>query len=110
MLEVFSEKYIRKARVKGPRERVMILRHAFRMPPIPVITMVGLSFGYLLEGSVLTETVFGYPGLGRYAADSFLSLDLNAVVGAVTFIGICYALSNLIVDLIYGYLDPRVKI
>jgi len=109
MLEVFNEEYIRTARVKGLKEKVVILRHAFRNAAIPVITMVGISFGYLLEGSVLTETVFGYPGLGRYSVNSFLSLDLNAVVGSVTLIAICYALSNLIVDLIYGFLDPRVK-
>jgi len=109
MLEVFNEEYIRTARVKGLKEKIVILRHAFKNAAIPVITMVGISFGYLLEGSVLTETVFGYPGLGRYSVNSFLSLDLNAVVGSVTLIAICYALSNLIVDLIYGFLDPRVK-
>jgi peptide/nickel transport system permease protein len=109
MLEVFNEEYIRTARVKGLAERVVIFRHAFRNAAIPVITMVGISFGYLLEGSVLTETVFGYPGLGRYSVNSFLSLDLNAVVGSITLIAICYALSNLIVDLLYGFLDPRVK-
>jgi peptide/nickel transport system permease protein len=109
MLEVLNEEYIRTARVKGLKERIVILRHAFKNAAIPVITMVGISFGYLLEGSVLTETVFGYPGLGRYSVNSFLSLDLNAVVGSVTLIAICYALSNLVVDLLYGYLDPRVK-
>jgi len=109
MLEVFNEEYIRTARVKGLKEKIVIFRHAFRNAAIPVITMVGISFGYLLEGSVLTETVFGYPGLGRYSVNSFLSLDLNAVVGSVTLIAICYALSNLVVDLLYGSLDPRVK-
>ncbi len=109
MLEVFNEEYIRTARVKGLKENIVIFRHAFRNAAIPVITMVGISFGYLLEGSVLTETVFAYPGLGRYSVNSFLSLDLNAVVGSVTLIAICYALSNLIVDLVYGFLDPRVK-
>jgi len=109
MLEVFNEEYIRTARVKGLREKIVIFRHALKNAAIPVITMVGISFGYLLEGSVLTETVFGYPGLGRYSVNSFLSLDLNAVVGSITLIAICYALSNLIVDLLYGFLDPRVK-
>jgi peptide/nickel transport system permease protein len=109
MLEVFNEEYIRTARIKGLKEKIVIFRHAFRNAAIPVITMVGISFGYLLEGSVLTETVFGYPGLGRYSVNSFLSLDLNAVVGSVTLIAVCYALSNLIVDLLYGSLDPRVK-
>jgi peptide/nickel transport system permease protein len=109
MLEIFNEEYIRTARVKGLREKIVIFRHAFKNAAIPVVTMVGISFGYLLEGSVLTETVFGYPGLGRYSVNSFLSLDLNAVVGSVTLIAICYALSNLIVDLLYGFLDPRVK-
>lgn len=109
MLEVLNEEYIRTARVKGLKEKVVIFKHAFRNAAIPVITMIGISFGYLLEGSVLTETVFGYPGLGRYAVNSFLSLDLNAVIGSVTLIAICYAMSNLIVDLLYAVLDPRIK-
>lgn len=109
MLEVLNEEYIRTARVKGLKEKKVIFKHAFRNASIPVLTMIGISFGYLLEGSVLTETVFGYPGLGRYAVHSFLSLDLNAVIGSVTLIAICYALSNLIVDLLYAALDPRIK-
>jgi peptide/nickel transport system permease protein len=109
MLEILNEEYIRTARVKGLKERTVIFRHAFKNASITVITMIGISFGYLLEGSVLTETVFGYPGLGRYSVNSFLSLDLNAVVGSVTLIATCYALSNLIVDLLYGFLDPRVR-
>jgi len=109
MLEVLNEEYIRTARVKGLKEKIVIFRHAFKNALIPVITMVGISFGYLLEGSVLTETVFGYPGLGRYAVNSFLSLDLNSVIGSVTLIAICYALSNLIVDMLYAVLDPRIK-
>ncbi len=109
MLEVLNEEYIRTARVKGLKEKKVIFKHAFRNASIPVLTMIGISFGYLLEGSVLTETVFGYPGLGRYAIHSFLSLDLNAVIGSVTLIAICYALSNLIVDLLYAFLDPRIK-
>ena len=109
MLEVLNEEYIRTARVKGLKEKAVIFKHAFRNASIPVLTMMGISFGYMLEGSVLTETVFGYPGLGRYAVNSFLSLDLNAVIGSVTLIAICYALSNLIVDLLYATLDPRIK-
>jgi peptide/nickel transport system permease protein len=109
MLEVLNEEYIRTARVKGLKEKVVIYRHAFKNALIPIVTMIGISFGYLLEGSVLTETVFGYPGLGRYAVNSFLSLDLNAVIGSVTLIAIAYALSNLIVDLLYSTLDPRIK-
>ena len=109
MLEVLNEEYIRTARVKGLREGVVVFKHAFRNAAISVITMIGISFGFMLEGSVLTETVFGYPGLGRYSVSSFLALDLNAVVGSVTLIALCYALTNLIVDLLYGFLDPRVK-
>ena len=109
MLEVLNEEYVRTARVKGLKERIVVLRHAFRNAAISVITMVGISFGYMLEGSVLTETVFGYPGLGRYSVNSFLSLDLNAVVGSVTLIALCYAVTNLAVDLLYGFLDPRIK-
>jgi peptide/nickel transport system permease protein len=109
MLEVLNEEYIRTAQVKGLKEKIVIFRHAFKNALIPIVTMIGISFGYLLEGSVLTETVFGYPGLGRYAVNSFLSLDLNAVIGSVTLIAISYALSNLIVDLLYAVLDPRIK-
>jgi len=109
MLEVLNEEYIRTARVKGLKEKVVIFKHAFRNASIPILTMIGIAFGYMLEGAVLTETVFGYPGLGRYAVNSFLSLDLNAVIGSVTLIAICYALSNLIVDLLYAVLDPRIK-
>jgi len=109
MLEVLNEEYIRTARVKGLKEKIVIFRHAFKNALIPVVTMLGISFGYLLEGSVLTETVFGYPGLGRYAVNSFLSLDLNSVIGSVTLIAISYALSNLIVDMLYAVLDPRIK-
>jgi peptide/nickel transport system permease protein len=109
MLEVLNEEFVRTARVKGLKERVVIMGHAFRNAALSVVTMIGISFGFLLEGSVLTETVFGYPGLGRYSVDSFLSLDLNSVVGSVTLIAMCYALSNLIVDLLYTFLDPRVR-
>jgi peptide/nickel transport system permease protein len=109
MLEILNEEYIRTARVKGLPERKVILGHAFRNASITVITMIGISVGYMLEGSVLTETVFGYPGLGRYSVNAFLALDLNAVVGSVTLIALCYAGSNLVVDLLYGFLDPRVR-
>jgi len=109
MLEVLNEEYVRTARVKGLKERVVIIGHAFRNAGLSVVTMIGISFGFLLEGSVLTETVFGYPGLGRYSVNSFLSLDLNSVVGSVTLIAMCYALSNLIVDILYTFLDPRVR-
>jgi peptide/nickel transport system permease protein len=109
MLEVLNEEYVRTARVKGLKERVVVFGHAFRNAALSVVTMIGISFGFLLEGSVLTETVFGYPGLGRYSVNSFLSLDLNSVVGSVTLIAMCYALSNLIVDLLYTFLDPRVR-
>ena len=109
MLEVLNEEYVRTARVKGLKERVVIFGHAFRNAALSVVTMIGISFGFLLEGSVLTETVFGYPGLGRYSVNSFLSLDLNSVTGSVTLIAMCYALSNLIVDLLYTFLDPRVR-
>lgn len=109
MLEILNEEYIRTARVKGLPERTVILRHALKNASITVITMIGISVGYMLEGSVLTETVFGYPGLGRYSVNAFLALDLNAVIGSVTLIAVCFATSNLIVDLLYGFLDPRVR-
>ncbi len=109
MLEVMHEEYIKTARMKGLRERAVIMKHAFKNALLPVITLIGIRLASLLEGAVLTETVFAWPGLGRYATHSFLSIDFNAVVGVALFTAFLYATINLIVDLLYAYLNPKIR-
>lgn len=109
MLEVLQEEYINTARMKGLRESVVIMKHAFKNAVIPTVTIIGIRIASLLEGAVLTETVFAWPGLGRYATWSFLALDFNAVVGVTLFIAFLYSFSNLVVDLLYAYLNPLIR-
>lgn len=108
MLEVLRADYIRTARAKGLSERVVIYRHALRNALIPIVTIVGLQFGTLLGGAVLTETVFGWPGLGRLLVDSIGYRDYPVIQGTVLVITLGFVLVNLAVDLLYAYLDPRI--
>jgi ABC-type dipeptide/oligopeptide/nickel transport system permease component len=110
MLEVLGSEYIRTARSKGLPEKMVIRRHARRNALIPTTTVVGLSFGGLLGGAVLTETIFLWPGLGRWAADAALNLDTAGIMGFTMLTAIIYVLANLIVDIIYAQLDPRVRL
>lgn len=109
MLEVLREEYIKTARMKGLRESRVVMRHAFKNALLPIITVTGIRLASLLEGAVLTETVFAWPGLGRYATHSFLSIDFNAVVGVAIFTAFLYAFCNLVVDLLYAYLNPKIR-
>jgi len=109
MLEVLGQDYVKVARAKGLRERTVILRHAFKNALLPIITVIGIYYGGLLEGSVLTETVFAWPGLGRYATSAILSQDFAAIMGATLLIGLVFSLANLSVDLAYGLLNPRIR-
>lgn len=109
MLEVMHEEYIKTARMKGLRESTVIMKHAFRNALLPIVTVIGVRIAYLLEGAVLTETVFAWPGLGRYATQSFLSIDFNAVVGVALFMALLYSFCNLAVDLLYAYLNPKIR-
>jgi peptide/nickel transport system permease protein len=109
MLEVVSQDYIRTAWSKGLRERVIILRHTIKNAMIPVITILGLQVGLIFGGSVLIETVFNIPGMGRLLADSLFSLDYQIVQAGTLVIAIVVVLSNLIVDISYGWLDPRIR-
>lgn len=109
MLDVLREEYITTARAKGLKEWAVIMKHAFKNAILPVITVVGITYGRLLEGSVITETVFSWPGLGRYATNAFLALDFPAVVGSTMFIALLYAVTNLVVDLSYAYLNPKIR-
>ncbi|MGC9529358.1 MAG: ABC transporter permease [Candidatus Bipolaricaulaceae bacterium] len=109
MLEVLREEYVKSARMKGLREGLVVWRHAFKNALLPVVTVIGIRLASLLEGAVLTETVFAWPGLGRYATHAFLSIDFNAVVGVALFMALLYSGSNLIVDLLYAYLNPKIR-
>ena len=109
MLEVLDQDYVRTARAKGLRERAIVARHALRNALIPTVTIIGLTFGSLLSGAVLTETIFSWPGLGRYATASAVSLDFPAVLGVTLLAAVVYPIANLIVDVAYYWLDPRIQ-
>ena len=109
MLEVLSQDYTTTARSKGLKEQVVIVKHALKNALIPIITVVGLQFGLLLGGAVLTETVFAWPGLGRLIVDSILARDYPVIQGAILVFGLLYILVNLIVDLLYACVDPRIR-
>ena len=110
MLEVMNQDYVKTARAKGLPNKVVIRKHARRTALIPTTTVVGLSFGGLLGGAVLTESIFAWPGLGQWSAQAVLRNDTASVLGFVLLIAIIYVLANLVVDLMYAYLDPRVRL
>lgn len=110
MLEVLRQEYITTARAKGLRETVVILRHALRNALIPTVTILGLQFGQLLGGTVVIETVFGRPGVGRLIVAGILEKDFPLVQGIVLFIAIAYVTINLLVDVVYAVLDPRIRL
>jgi len=109
MLDVMKQEFITTAKAKGLSKRVVINRHALKNSLIPTVTIIGLTFGSLLEGAVLTETVFSIPGLGRYITAGLLALDYNSVMGGTLYIAFVYSLANLIVDILYAFLDPRMR-
>ncbi|HSB79977.1 MAG TPA: ABC transporter permease [Candidatus Methylomirabilis sp.] len=110
LLETLGEDYVRTARAKGLSNMTVVVRHAVRNGLIPLVTIVGLSFGRLLSGAVVTESVFSWPGLGLYAFRSATSLDFPAIMGVGIVIAAIYILVNLIVDIAYGLLDPRIRV
>jgi peptide/nickel transport system permease protein len=109
MLEQLSSEYITTARVKGLPERIVIWRHAFRNIRVQLITVMALSYAGLLEGSVLTEIIFAWPGIGSYITTSLLSADMNAVMGGTIVVGLVFVLLNIFSDLLYKFFDPRAK-
>jgi peptide/nickel transport system permease protein len=109
MLEQLSQEYIITARVKGLSEARVIWRHALGNAMLPLVTVITLSFANLLEGSVLTETVFAWPGLGQYLTHSLLNADMNAVLGGTIVVGAVFIGLNLLSDLLYRLLDPRAR-
>ena len=108
MLEVLGSDLVRTARAKGLDERGVVVRHALRNALIPILTVLGLDFGYYLTGSILTETIFSWPGLGRYVVTAITRRDLPAIQGAVLFLSVVFVMVNLITDLAYAKADPRV--
>ncbi|MCB0161111.1 MAG: ABC transporter permease [Caldilineaceae bacterium] len=109
MLEVLRQEYVTTARAKGIRERGVLMRHAFKNALIPVVTVFGLQFGQLLAGTVVIETVFSRPGIGRLLVGAILSKDFPLVQGVVLVVAVSYVLVNLIVDVVYAGLDPRIR-
>ena len=108
MLEALSRDYVRVARAKGLRARMVVLGHALPNALLPVVTLGGLAYANLLSGAVLTETVFSWPGLGRYTFQSAVSLDFPAIMGMTTIVAVVFVLVNFLVDMSYALLDPRV--
>jgi peptide/nickel transport system permease protein len=109
MLEQLGQEYVIAARVKGLSKWWVIWRHAFRNILVQLITVIALAYAILLEGAVLTETVFAWPGFGRYLTSGLLAGDMNAVLACVLIIGIIFLVLNLLSDLLYRILDPRTR-
>jgi peptide/nickel transport system permease protein len=110
LLDVMGLDYIRTARAKGLIERLVIFRHALRNAMLPIITIVGLQLGGLLGGAILTETIFGLPGVGTVMLDSIFARDYTVLQAFVVIIALIFVTVNLIVDLSYAYLDPRIRL
>ncbi len=110
MLDVLGEDYVRTARAKGLAERLVIAKHALKNTAIPLVTLWGLDVGVLFGGAVITESIFAWPGTGRLVIESVTRRDFPVVQAAVFFIALVFVLVNLLVDLIYGWLDPRVRL
>tara|TARA_Y100001936_G_scaffold2098_1_gene1995 strand:+ start:2028 stop:3044 length:1017 start_codon:yes stop_codon:yes gene_type:complete len=109
VLEVISQDYVRTARSKGLHERTVVFRHVIRNALIPTVTLLGLLVGGLLSGAVLTETIFAWPGVGRFAVQSIMLLDRLAVVNVTILVGIVFSTANLTVDILVAFLDPRIR-
>jgi len=109
MLDVLNKDYIRTARAKGLKENIVVYRHALKNAFIPIITSVGTEFALLLGGAILTESVFAWPGIGRYIVGAVSSRDYPVVQGSILFIAFIVCVINLLVDIIYVFIDPRIR-
>jgi peptide/nickel transport system permease protein len=109
IMEVMSQDYIRTARAKGQIERLVITKHALRNGLIPLVTLMGLAFAGLMSGAIMTETIFAWPGIGRYAVEASANLDYPAISGVTLLIAVIYMFVNLFVDILYTFLDPRIR-
>lgn len=110
LLEVLGQDYVRTARAKGLGERVILTRHALRNALLPVVTIIGLSLGFLLSGAVLTETIFGFSGVGRALYDGITARDYAVIQGFTLVTAVVFLVINLVVDILYGFLDPRIRL
>jgi peptide/nickel transport system permease protein len=110
LLDVLSLDYIRTAHAKGLQRRAVVLKHGLRNALLPIVTIVGLSLGTLLSGAVLTETVFGLPGVGKTLFESITARDYTVVQGFVLVIAVIFLVVNLVVDVLYAFLDPRIRL
>jgi peptide/nickel transport system permease protein len=110
MLDVLGQDYIRTARAKGLRQRVVVMKHAFRNALLPLVTIIGLSLGGLLGGAVLTETIFGLSGVGRTLFEAITARDYGIVQAFTVVIAIFFVVINLLVDISYSYFDPRIRL
>jgi peptide/nickel transport system permease protein len=108
LLEVLAQEYVRTARAKGLSERLVVMRHALRNALLPVLTIGGLQLGLLLSGALLVESIFSWPGIGRYTAQAIISSDYNGIMGVTIVLAVIYLLINTVVDLLYAWLDPRI--
>jgi len=109
MLDVMEQDYVRTARAKGLSERLVVYKHALRNALIPAVTVIGLTFGMLLGGAFLTETIFSWPGMGRYAVGTITSLDFPAIMGVALIVALAYVTANLLVDVFYALIDARIR-
>lgn len=109
VLDALGEDYVRTARAKGLGERVVLSKHVLRNALVPVVTIVGTDFGSYLSGSVLTESIFGWPGLGRFVVQAIMKRDFPVIQGTILFMAVLFVLVNLAVDLSYGLIDPRIR-
>ena len=109
MIDVLHQEFVTALRAKGLSERMVIYRHALKNSLVPTVTIIGLTFGWQLSGSVTIETAFSWPGMGRYAVGSMMNLDFPSIMGVVIIFVLCFMFVNLIVDLLYGFLDPRIR-
>jgi len=109
MLEVIQQDYIRTAKAKGLSHWIVVCRHALRNALIPVVTVIGLQFGSLMAGAVLTETIFAWPGIGRLVVEAINNKDFPLVQGTIMTFALIYAVINLIIDILYAYLDPKLR-
>jgi peptide/nickel transport system permease protein len=109
MLEVLNQDYVRTARAKGLRDRVVLMRHALRNAMIPIVTVIGINVGILLGGSAVIETVFVLPGVGQLVVRSLYNRDLPVIQGLILYVAVVYVVINLVVDILYTYLDPRLR-
>jgi peptide/nickel transport system permease protein len=108
MLDVLGEDYIRTARAKGALERVVVFRHALKNAMLPVLTVIGLQVGLLMSGAILTETIFAWPGMGRWVVNAIIARNIPVIQTAVLVFALIFVFVNLLVDLLYAWVDPRI--